>query len=252
MIIKKYQKYKRKLKTLRLRIFDPKRINELKGERVVFTHLKKCGFLDNFENKRILEIGPKHGKDSFLLATLKPKELILIDLPSKRSKVDEWFPQLNSILNSKYIEGNILYLNQNQYEQLEKFDLIWCLGVIYHNIEQVRLLRRLFDLCNFGGSIVLESSTTRNKKLRNLNVVEIHWPKPFENIPTVTHHPSRLALKSWLEMVGFSNVMFREIYSKVMRRRRVVLTGSKTIDSKPYVYYDVNDLNPNYSVGDAT
>lgn len=211
-----YLKYKRKFKTLQLKLFDPKRINELKGERVVFNHLKKIGFLDNFKNKRILEIGPKHGKDSFLLATLKPIEFMLIDLPSKRSMVDEWFPQLKSKINVEYIEGNILYFNQDQYEQLNKYDLIWCLGVIYHNIEQVRLLRRLYDLCNVGGSIVLESSTTRNKKLRNLNVVEIHWPIPYRNVPTITHHPSGLALKSWLEMVGFSNVIFRDVYSKLI------------------------------------
>ena len=41
------------------------------GERIIFHRLKAQGFLDAFVNKRILEIGPKHGKDSLLLATLE-------------------------------------------------------------------------------------------------------------------------------------------------------------------------------------
>ena len=62
-------------------LVDPRHISEICEERVVFNHIKAQGFLDGFENKRILEIGPKHGKDSLLLATLNPSELVLIDLP---------------------------------------------------------------------------------------------------------------------------------------------------------------------------
>ncbi len=184
------------------------------GERVIFKHLNEIGFLDNYENKRILEIGPKHGKDSILLSTLKPKELVLIDLPSKREMVDNWLPQVSDKCKTKYIEGNILYLTKDQLEQLGKFDLIFCLGVLYHNVEQIRMLKRIYDLCNNNGTVVIESSTTRNKKLIKLNVVEIHWPETYRGVPTITHNPSRLAIKSWLEMVGFSNVLIRDVYSK--------------------------------------
>ncbi len=47
-----------------------------------------------------------------------------------------------------------------------------------------------------------------------MNVVEIHWSKPYRGTQTVTYLPSRLAVKSWLEMVGFVNITIQDIYSK--------------------------------------
>ncbi|KKM95644.1 hypothetical protein LCGC14_1186150 [marine sediment metagenome] len=240
------------LKKKWLKVYDPKRLKEIGGQRVVFNYLRENGFLNNLKYKKILEIGPKHGKDSVLLAKLQPSELVLIDLPSKRNMVEEWLPIVSKMCKTKFIQSNILYLNSDYYKQIGKFDLIWCLGVIYHNIEQVRLLKRLFDLCNVNGKIVIESSLTRNKKLTEMNVIEILYPKPFRGIKTITHHPSRLAIKSWLEMVGFINVTIKDIYSKKIRWQRAVLTGLKTVKSKPYEYYNNPNGDPGYVIGNAT
>ncbi len=242
---------KNSFRKLYLRMFDPRRISEVPGARVVFKHLKTQGFLDDLARKRILEIGPKHGMDSLLLANLNPEELVRIDLPEKKSLVSEFLPKVSCVCKLTYLEGNILYLTQEQYAQLGKFDLIWCLGVIYHNVEQIRLLKRLFDLCQVGGSVVIESATTKNKKLKKLNVVEIHWPEGYRHALTVTHLPSRLAIKSWLEMVGFVEVKIGDIYSKHIGWRRAILTGRKTECSNPYVSYKESGLNPPYVVGDA-
>ncbi|MFX0022757.1 MAG: DUF1698 domain-containing protein [Candidatus Hermodarchaeota archaeon] len=235
----------KKLYNLYFRVYDPLRIAELEGERVVFKYLKDNNLLEGLANKRILEIGPKHGKDSVLLASLNPSELILIDLPEKSEYIHTWLPAILRICNTKYIEGNILYLNEEEYQQLGKFDLIFCLGVLYHNVEQIRLLKRLYKLCNLDGLIIVESSTTRNRKLEKNNVVEICWPKQYRNIPTITHLPSRLAIKSWLEMVGFMDVTIHNVYSRALRWQRAVITGIKTEHSESYMNYGA------YSVGDA-
>ncbi|HUU08457.1 MAG TPA: DUF1698 domain-containing protein [Dehalococcoidales bacterium] len=234
-----------------LKLADPRRIPEGAGERVVFIQLKRQGLLDRFAGKRILEVGPKHGKDSLLLASLKPSELVLIDLPEKTPSIKQWLPSIANLCRLSYIEGNLLYLNPEQYEQLGAFDLIWCLGVIYHNVEQLRLLRKLYNLCNVNGLVVIESATTRNRKLKNLNVVEIHWPDTYRNVPTITHLPSRLAIKSWLEMIGFSEVKIWDIYSRALRSQRAVLTAIKAKDVKPYISYETSGLNPEYFAGDS-
>ena len=236
-----------------LSVVDPRSVSQLySGERIVFNRLKAEGFLDGLENKRILEIGPKHGKDSLLLANLNPSELVLIDLPEKSSKVREWLLQVSNKCKTVFLAGNILYLTQEQYNQLGKFDLIWCLGVLYHNVEQLRLLKRLYDLSNMNGSVVIESETVRNKKLEKQNVVEIHWPQTFKNLQTITHLPSRLAIKSWLEMVGFSYIkIWEDIYSKRLGRQRAVLTARKTKEAKPHISYSESGLNPPYVVGDS-
>jgi len=241
----------RRLANLWLMIVDPKRLSELSGERVVFNHLKKNNFLDDFKNKRILEIGPKHGQDSMLLASLKPKQLTLVDLPEKKRLIKKWLPKVKQQCKTKYLEANILYLSQKQYKQLGKFDLIWCLGVLYHNVEQLRLIKRLFDLCNTNGCLVIESATTRNKKLEKLNIVEVHWPKTYRNLQTITHLPSRLAIKSWLEMVGFVSIKIWDIYSKTLVWQRSVLTCRKNPNPKPYINYSNSNLNLTYSAGKA-
>lgn len=82
------------IRNLWMKLVDPRRIDELVRERVVFNRLKEKGFFSGFEGKRILEIGPKHGKDTMLLATLNPSELVLIDLPEKYSMVREWLPHI--------------------------------------------------------------------------------------------------------------------------------------------------------------
>jgi hypothetical protein len=124
------------------------------------------------------------------------------------------------------------------------------LGVIYHNAEQLRLIKKLYNLCCENGKIVVESATTRNNKLAKLNVVEIHWPETYRKVPTITHLPSRLALKSWLEMSGFGQVKICQVYSKQLSTDRAVLTGIKESGSKPYLYYK-SALNPNYMAGAA-
>ena len=245
------RKISRRFRSLWTRMFDPRRVPEASGERVVFNHLRDQGLLDGFKNRRILEIGPKHGLDSLLLAALSPSELVLVDLPEKEAMVKEWIPKVSSKCTTTYLEGNILYLTQEQYEQLGTFDLIWCLGVLYHNAEQLRLIKRLFDLCNVNGYVVIESATTRDKKLEKLNVVEICWPETYRNVQTITHLPSRLAVKSWLEMAGFVDVKIMDIYSREIGWQRAVLTGMRAEKSKPYVSYAASGLNPVYVVGDA-
>src|SRR5438874_48671 len=126
---------------------DP-RLQVESRERIVFHHLVRAGRLDRFRGGRILEIGPKHGEDSRLLASLEPRDLVLLDLPEKDALVESWISELDA----RYVSGNLLYLTPAELAGLGTFDLVWCLGVLYHNAEQLRRLRR-----------PVRSSTTRQR-----------------------------------------------------------------------------------------
>lgn len=233
------------------RVADPRYLVEIGGERVVYRALERDGDLERYRGGRFLEIGPKHGEDSVHLAALGPSELVLLDLPEKRETVGAWLEGVQAAAPTRHVEANLLYASREKLDSLGTFDLVWCLGVVYHNVEQLRLLRRLFTLCRTGGLLVLESSTTRNRRLSGLNAVEIHWPTPYRGVPTITHHPSRLALKSWLEMVGFADVRIRDVYSRAIRDQRAVLTAVRPPDSSPYVSY-ASDDEPRWIAGEAT
>jgi hypothetical protein len=228
---------------------DPRRLREA-SERIVFTQLRDAGFLERFRGGRILEIGPKHGEDSRLLATLAPSELVLLDLPEKDDQVMQWLPDIERLCPTRYVSGNLLYVEPDVLAELGGFDLIWCLGVLYHNVEQLRLLRRLFHLTEANGAVVIESATTRNKRLADLNVVEIHWPDLYRGQRTITHLPSRLAIKGWLEMVGFEQVRIEDVYSRATGWQRAVLTAVKPVEAHPYLSYVGPDA-PEWAAGDA-
>jgi len=98
----------------------------------------------------------------------------------------------------------------------------------------------------------MESATTRNRKLEKLNVVEIHWPPDtYRGVQTITHLPSRLAIKSWLETVCFENVQTWDIYSRELGWQRTILTGKRTSNPKLYINYATSGLSPVYVCGDA-
>jgi tRNA (mo5U34)-methyltransferase len=218
------------------RTFSPKRFSEWIGERTVLQYLIKNGLLKNIQDKRILEIGPKHGEDSVIIASLNPRELVLLDLPEKDALVRTWLDKIPGKV--RYIQGNLLYMTNDELDSIGKFDVVFCLGVLYHNVEQFRLVKKLYDLTLENGIVVVESATTRNQFLRNKNIVELHWPKKYREVYTVTHLPSGLAIKSWMEMVGFKNVQIvKDVYSKTLSKDRSVLIGYKNSGSTPYLSY---------------
>jgi len=216
-----------------------------------FNWLRSIGFLGSLEGCRVLEVGPKHGLDSRLLAGLGPAELVLIDLPSKGNLVREWLPEVGRVCPTRYVEENLLYLSREGLAGLGRFDLVWCTGVLYHNAEQLRLIRRLFDLCQAGGRLVLETATTRNEALVDLNVVEIHWPQTYRDTGTVTHLPSLRAVRSWLDMVGFADIARHEVYQSEVDRFRALFTASRGQDAREGRYYAHPGNGPGYAIGAA-
>jgi SAM-dependent methyltransferase len=224
---------------------DRRFAEEVRGERVVFRRLQRRGFLDGLAGKRILEIGPKHGEDSALLAALGPAELVLLDLPEKAPLVRSWLPRIG--VPTRFVEGNLLYLSPDELQALGRFDLVWCLGVLYHNAEQLRLVRRLRTLAAEGGRVALETHVLAPLPLRDRNVVRVYWPRPWGGVETITHIPSRRAVASWLEMAGFRDVDCPPI---LRARKRAVLTARAT--GTPYRSYTASGANPDYVAGEAT
>jgi SAM-dependent methyltransferase len=206
------------------------------------------------KSKRILEIGPKDGLDSKRLASLQPNLLVMIDLPEKRGQINFWLAEITCPF--MYIEANFMYMSVAEQLSLDKFDLIWCTGVLYHNAEQLRLLRKLYRILNVGGYLVIESATLRlAKKLREGCYVEIHYPRTYRDTGTITHLPSANAIKAWLKMVGFRQVQDSSCYEKDNKDligQRYACICKKTAEDEADIYYGKTGLNPNYRYGDST
>jgi chemotaxis methyl-accepting protein methylase len=68
-----------------------------------------------------------------------------------------WLDRIGSS-RIEYVSANLMY--SETVSRLDPFDVVWCTGVLYHNPEQLRMVRRLFDLVVPGGVLALESATT--------------------------------------------------------------------------------------------
>ncbi len=204
---------------------------------------------------RVLEIGPKDGEDTKRLLTLNPESLILVDLPDKEEQVRQWLAKLASP-NIELIIANIMY--DEGCAALEPFDVVWCTGVLYHNPEQLRMIRRLFDFTRRGGVLVIESATARRPRLRDENCVEI-WHGVSKATHSahhvsmnVTHLPSRRAIESWLGMVGFEDVRQSNCLHQVLRklgRDRAAFIARRPEHEVKAAYYAIAGLD--YQIGKA-
>lgn len=202
----------------------------------------------------MLEIGPRDGLDSRRLAALQPEELVMVDLPEKRETVAAWLTTIGCPY--RYLEANFMYMHPEAFAALGTFDLIWCTGVLYHNAEQLRLLRRLYKLLNPGGYLILESATLRlAEALRGGCYVEIHFPETYRNTSTITHLPSAGAINAWLSMVGFQEIIpsrCYEVENQDLVGVRYACICRKTGEDEGNTYYWKSGGNPAYRFGDST
>ena len=99
-----------------------KNIDNFRYREYLFLELLEL-YPDTFKNKRILEIGPRDGLDTFRLETLDPKEIVIMDLKNRTEENKHWLKNLK--VKNSYIEANYMYLSPEEYKQLGKFDLIW-------------------------------------------------------------------------------------------------------------------------------
>ena len=214
------------------------------------------GYLGGASPARILEIGPKDGHDTRRLLQLEPKTLTLIDLPRMQTANARWLATMDQS-RIEYVSANLMY--DARVRELEPYDCVWCTGVLYHNPEQLRMIRRLWDLLKPSGVLVLESAVTRRRWLRSANCVEILYPpsdavkKKYHLSLNITHLPSATAIASWLGMIGFEDIRrarsLRAV-SGALARSRAAFLARKPLTAKAGAYYAF-DGEPGFEIGNA-
>lgn len=203
--------------------------------RHVFERLSTLGLLSGVEGKRILEIGPKHGEDSRLLASLGPEMLTLVELPEKRERVEGWLDSIPASVTLHF--ANLLEM---PVRDLGTHDLVWCTGVIYHNPEPLRLLSRLRAASEPGALIVVESEVVSGDAGRKGCFVEIHYPETYKGVPTITNLPTRRALAALLLMAGFVDIVeVLDVYPRPYAETRAVFIAKA--NGSVFKYYG-NDV----------
>ncbi len=150
-----------------------------------------------FRGARILEVGPKYGIHSLWLdRTLEPAELVFCDFASDRGLHEEWRHELQCPHRFVYSD-----LRQaHELLELEPFDLVLFLGVLYHTVYHIPLLAMLNRVTRLGGHMLLETTFDP----RPDSSVRLRWHNKSgkaKAVPTIDAVRVMLAWAGWRKVV---------------------------------------------------
>ncbi len=195
----------------------------------------RLNFIPNLSGKSFLDIGSEEGYAVF--DALKKNAKFAKGLNIEESKEYDFFPEhlrpdkittrlrneINKTQNYLIREYNleksdkIKFAYNNIYNlDDEKFDFVFCFGVLYHLKNPYLALEKLYSVTN--ETLVLETQGIKNDKYLNAKI---------DKDDGFIRHSSR-ALKFLLEQVGFSKVsILVDAYDPSMRNMNIVLKADK-------------------------
>lgn len=208
----------------------PFRINELFIDSewqsfVKFNLLKP--YLNEISGKIVADVGCNNGYYLFKMLEFNPKKLIGFD-PSMRTFLQ--FKFVNALAQTSIIYELLGVQDLPNYAL--KFDVIFCLGVIYHRSDPVKMLKELKMSLNKGGVVFLDTLYIDDE--REIALVPRQTYSKISNIHFV---PSVTALRNWCERAGFS------CFKVLTTKKTESFEQRKTEWSEGYSLQDF--LNPN-------
>ena len=148
----------------------------------------------NLKDKRVADIGCNNGYYLFRMQEDNPKFLVGFD-PSPLYKTQ--FDFINHFVKSEIVYELLGVEHLEFYEQ--KFDTIFCLGVLYHRSDPVAMLKSLFKGLDKQGEVILDTFYIDGDGEMCL------CPKSsYSKIPNIYFVPTISALKNWCLRAGFS------------------------------------------------
>ncbi|MBC5857059.1 tRNA 5-methoxyuridine(34)/uridine 5-oxyacetic acid(34) synthase CmoB [Campylobacter jejuni] len=150
-------------------------------------------FMNEISQKCIADIGCNNGYYMFKMLEFNPVKLIGFD-PSIKYRLQ--FEFINALAKTP-IEYELLGV-QNLPNYVLKFDVIFCLGVIYHRSDPIKMLKDLKAGLNKNGVVFLDTIYIEDE--REIALVP---NKTYSKIPNIYFIPSISTLKNWCERAGF-------------------------------------------------
>mgnify|MGYP003656741319 CR=1 FL=1 len=181
------------------------------------------------------EVGPKHGLHTVLIDAHQPKSITCVEAPNKLRSNERYLRENRTWI--PHIKTENFYVHYQDFDKFvseDKYDLLFYAGVMYHNINQIGQLKRLHALASEDAYMVFESSTTRNEKFIDENVIELHYPpySPANRAQTCVLHPSKLACKSMLDMTGWEVIETSDDYDDIANIERINILCRKGTQRK--------------------
>ena len=149
---------------------------------------------------RILEVGPKYGVHSrWIDERLRPSELVFSDFAADRHLHDAWVGDLES--PHRFVYGDLR--TAGELLEADPFDHVFFLGVLYHSVNHLDLLRQLNRATRLGGTMLLETTIDP----RSDASVRLRWPEngKAKAVPSLDGLRLMLAWTGWRDVRRFTD-----------------------------------------------
>ena len=149
----------------------------------------------DLKDKRVADIGCNNGYYMFRMQEDKPKLLVGFD-PSPLYKTQ--FDFINHFVKSD-ITYELLGVEHLEFYE-EKFDTIFCLGVLYHRSDPVAMLKSLYKGLDKKGEVILDTFYIDGE-----DEIALCPESSYSKIPNIYFVPTIQALKNWSLKAGFNH-----------------------------------------------
>jgi tRNA (mo5U34)-methyltransferase len=164
----------------------------------------------DLKDKKVADIGCNNGYYMFRMLKQNPKKIVGFD-PSPLFKTQ--FDFINHYIKSDIIYEMLGVEHLDIYD--EKFDIIFCLGVLYHRSDPVSTLKSLKKGLEKDGILYLDTFMIDGD-----DEISLTPKKTYSKIPNIYFVPTIPTLKNWSQRAGFKDVEVLEISETNSKEQR--------------------------------
>ncbi len=160
-------------------------------------------YLDPLEGRQVADIGCSSGYYMFRASAQNPRFILGID-PSE--KFFYCFELMQRFLQNPRLQYEMLGVEHMPMFQ-KTFDVVFCLGILYHHRSPLDLLRGILQSMKPGAQLIVESQAIPGSE-----PVALCPPGRYAKARNVHFVPTAACLESWLQSSGFREI---EVISSV-------------------------------------
>ena len=164
----------------------------------------------DLEGKVVADVGCNNGYYMFRMLSQNPKKVVGFD-PMAIFKLQ--FDFINHFVKSDKLKYELLGVEHLPFYE-EKFDTIFCLGVLYHRSDPVAMLKQLKQALKDGGEVILDTFIIEGEDEIALT------PKRYAKMRNIYFIPTINALKNWAEVAKFKEFEVLEIKPTDLNEQR--------------------------------
>ncbi len=175
----------------------------------------------DLKDKDILDVGGNNGYYAFRMLEFNPKSIEIFD-PSVLFNLQ--FEFINHFIKSD-IKYKLLGVEHIPYYE-KKFDVIFCMGVLYHRKDPIEMLKELKAGLKKEGTVILDTLIIEGNEEVALS------PMRYAKMKNVYFIPTLKTLLNWIKRAKFSNVEFiGKRYTTTNEQRKTEWIDGESLES---------------------